>query len=333
MFIRELLSLALHTGAGISEEPPTDTMAEVASSAERHVARTSSNLMSLRAGTSRHSGSKKPDSQSDGSPLLAMAMAGGLAAGARRFRLQSGSMTDVGENKRLRGEGNEDAFFADDDAGLYIVADGVSGRVHGEVASKIVVDEVPPLVADSLRQRDESEILDILREALGLVHMSILNESILSTQYRGMSTTAVGLLIHGAQAYVAHSGDSRLYHVRAGKITQVTQDHSWIQQEMRAGRMTPAEALVSQMRHVITSSLGTNRVIDTKIVGKIEDGDRFIVCSDGLTDVVNDVRLLEILEHEKDPDRAARNLIDEANRNGGPDNITVIVVDVTLPSK
>jgi protein phosphatase len=321
MLANGLLGLVLNVGPGIFEPMPPIDVAPVASGMAVMPDR-SSHLP-------RH---KKPTHSFNGDPLAAMAMAGALK-GPRRFKLQSASVTDIGNAKRiLAGKINEDAFHADDSTGLYVVADGVGGSTSGEVASAIAVKDMPPLVAQGVAQRSAAEIPDILKDALQLAHFSIFNEALLHLQHQGMATTAVMLFIHGAQAYVAHVGDSRVYHLRAGGLTQVTKDHSLVQFEIDKGLLTPAQARIDRRRHVITSSLGrgfTLPLVDARALGPIQGDDRFLLCSDGLNEMVEDGRIQEILANEKDPKVAAQKLIDEANQNGGHDNITVIVVDVT----
>lgn len=312
MLVNGLLSLALNMGPGVSVE---GLSTDAASGAEDVATAMSS----------------KKDVPTPGSPLTAMAMMVGMAAISRRFKLQSGSITDVGNKKRANGK-NEDDFFSDDAQGLYIVADGVGKAGNGNVAAAMAVRDMPPLVIKSVAKRHESKIPDVLRTVLKRASISINLQGLINAQYQGMSTTAVMLLIHGAQAYAAHVGDSRLYRVEAGSLIRMTQDHSVVQEEMAAGRMTEAQARVDPRRHMITSSLGhrfTPPHIDVSSLGDVKDGARFLLCSDGLTEMVEDAKILEILQTEKDSQVAAQKLIDEANQNGGHDNITVIVVDVS----
>ncbi|WP_457629920.1 Stp1/IreP family PP2C-type Ser/Thr phosphatase [Oceanithermus sp.] len=205
--------------------------------------------------------------------------------------------------------------------GIFVVADGMGGHRTGELASRMAVKNI----VDVVREEEPSPnlLLDAFEEA---------NESIYTAgqrpESRGMGTTATALALNLPYAIIAHVGDSRAYLLRDGVLTQLTQDHSWVAERMRQGLLTPSEARNHRWRNVITNALGSFPEARVDLIGlKVQPGDRFLLCSDGLSGVLEDSVLQEILE-ELPPAEAVERLVKLANEWGGPDNISAVVVAV-----
>ncbi len=229
------------------------------------------------------------------------------------MRVEVGAATDIG---RVR-EVNEDSYLVEDP--LYAVADGMGGHRGGDVASSLALGTVEEL----FRER-EGSLADQVREANRAVH----ERSVADTKVSGMGTTLTAVMIEDGNARFAHVGDSRAYLLRAGDLRQVTSDHTLVARMVKAGEISPEEAAVHPHRNVITRSLGTEPtvVVDEDTVPLLDD-DRLLMCSDGLTSMVQEDQIQAILEAEPDPQRAADRLVKAANRAGGIDNITVLVLD------
>jgi serine/threonine protein phosphatase PrpC len=238
------------------------------------------------------------------------------------IRATVGACTDVG---RIR-DGNEDSFVAID--GLYFVADGMGGHSAGEVASAIAVGTLSDLHTSA-----EGGLVteDQVADAVSTANLAIFMESMDDPSKTGMGTTLTGLVVTDAGAHkivVANVGDSRTYLWRHGELRQVTKDHSHVQSLVDRGAITRAEARVHFQRNIVLRAMGIESHVDVDTFPlDVEDGDRFIMCSDGLVDEAADEEIeLEIREATSVQDLAQR-LVDLANRNGGRDNTTVVVVD------
>lgn len=259
----------------------------------------------------------------------------GPAGDKPAVRIGAWGGTDVG----LRRERNEDAYFVDDTLQLYIVADGMGGHVGGGLASKMAVatitDTIRQLAADPDATVDESgfslqgtDPASILRFAVQSASRAIFRRSVKEPELKGMGTTAVVVWIRGTTAYVANVGDSRCYLMRRDKIRQVTIDHSLVGEQMRAGILSEQDARVHRLKNIITRSVGFQDVVEVDIEElSLRSQDRFLLCSDGLTNMVPNEALMEIsLKHA--PAQAGQRLIDVANESGGEDNITLVLVTV-----
>jgi protein phosphatase len=236
--------------------------------------------------------------------------------------------SDVGKVR----QGNEDSFFANEDLGVFIVADGMGGHVAGEVASQIVAETVGPGVSEAVEKglrgaELESRMLDLIEES----NKAILERADNEPEKRGMGTTLTLLALVPEGEYVMHQvGDSRGYLLRNGTLSQVTRDHTVVQQQVDRGALTPEQARDHPLSHILTRALGTEPDVDADTYGdKTEGGDLFMLCSDGLSGMVTDGELEEILSKSCDDlQEIADSLIDAANASGGLDNITAIVVKV-----
>lgn len=219
-------------------------------------------------------------------------------------------------------EGNEDSVYAG--PRLLAVADGMGGHAAGEVASAVVIAAVSALDEDVAG----SDLLGALRDAVNRANQNLADMVNGDDGLRGMGTTLTALLAEGSRLGLVHVGDSRAYLLRDGRLRQITTDHTLVQALVDEGRITPEEADVHPQRSFITRTLdGTPVELDLSI-REAKVGDRYLLCSDGLSGVVSDATLEEALSSELDPGRCADRLIELALRGGGPDNITCIVADV-----
>lgn len=234
--------------------------------------------------------------------------------------------TDVG---RIRA-GNEDSLYADADQerGLFIVADGMGGHAAGEVASDMAVQIVARYLTD-VRDVTSAEAGTRMAEALRAANRAIYERTIEEAEKQGMGTTASCLLMGQGQYLIGHIGDSRVYLLRDGVFRQITKDHSYVQEQVDAGFLTPEQARYHPYSNVITRCVGANALVEADILtGDLQVGDLYLVASDGLTGMVEDPQLKKILESQQTPGRIVDAMITEANRRGGLDNITAIVVQV-----
>lgn len=232
------------------------------------------------------------------------------------MRYQSFAITDIGLKRKI----NQDAFSKDDGIGLYVVADGMGGHRGGEVASQLAVETMQKFAKEN-RQLSGREILD---KGINLCCQAIYQQSQAHDELSGMGTTVMALLFQGDVAYVGQVGDSRAYLLNEGGIWQITEDHSLLNEEIRAGRIAAGEAASYQFKNVITRSVGyENQVLVDIYRRKVKPGDLFVLCTDGLSGLVE---INEFAEHlgQKGPERGLRDLVNLANSRGGDDNITVL---------
>jgi len=250
------------------------------------------------------------------------------------MRLSSAGASDRGRKRT----NNEDSFLVLEDLRLFAVADGVGGQKAGEVASAIAVetlaesmpgllgrgDRTPPAGAGSGAEREPSA----LRYAVSLANKKILEAVRERPEQAGMGTTLTALLFAQGLAHLAHIGDSRAYLLRSGRLRQLTADHSLVADQVRAGAMTPQQARTSALRHVITRALGLGDAVESELLEQdVRKDDVFLLCSDGLTEMVDDTAIRNVLT-ASGPKKAVQELIDAANKAGGVDNITAVVVKV-----
>jgi protein phosphatase len=250
----------------------------------------------------------------------------------------------VSSDPGLRRSSNEDCYCTRPDLGLYIVADGMGGHVAGEVASRVAVEAIQVFIqetagADKNRtwpfpfEPALSLEANRLKAAFRLANRRIASTIADSHDLRGMATTASALLTGPDGACVAHVGDSRVYVLRAGRLEQLTHDHSWVEEQVRAGTMSPTAAKQHPWRNVVTRALagGEDPEVDVTQV-RPSSPERYLLCSDGLFSVVTDDRIAAILGDRDAPlDEVCRRLVEAANAAGGPDNITALVLEVDAP--
>lgn len=243
------------------------------------------------------------------------------------MKVRAAGLTDVG---KVRAH-NEDHLALVDEMGLFMVADGMGGQLAGEVASHLAVETICQVlaVAESPPEEDEATTADRLVTAIRTANRAIFEAGQNNPDWCNMGTTVVVAKIDDDQLTVAHVGDSRIYLLRARTITQLTDDHSLVAEQQRLGLLTREEAATSRMKNVITRALGAHPqvVVDVARHGLLT-GDRIVLCSDGLTNMVTDDEIQLVAANHEDPAEACARLVGMANQRGGKDNITVILVVV-----
>jgi protein phosphatase len=243
-----------------------------------------------------------------------------------RFWWKCAALSDVGRVRRS----NEDSVHCSAESGVFVVADGMGGHAAGEVASAIASEWIAERLCGACMTMDVEEVEVRFRTAFVEAGREILRQASENTSRLGMGTTATVLLLREDGRYVVgHIGDSRAYHVREGMISQITRDHSWVQEQVDRGMITPEQAKNHPQSNIITRALGTEAYPTPDLYsGHIQDGDVFLLASDGLTDMVSEPHMQTILEEEKDPERCVARLVREANLAGGMDNITALVARI-----
>jgi serine/threonine protein phosphatase PrpC len=242
-------------------------------------------------------------------------------------------LTHVGRQRQH----NEDAFLVEDDAKLFLVADGMGGHAAGEIASRIAVDSINEFIVHTKEDDgtwphayDEhfSRSTNRLMAALRMANNRVLEAMRKDARLRGMGTTVVACMVDEGTISVAHVGDSRAYLIRGGKLSRITNDHSWVFEQVQAGMLTEAEAEKHPLRNVITRALGgALQVVPDASEVEAQAGDVLLLCSDGLTGMVPESEILRLVSaSERDLEGACRQLIDAANERGGLDNITAVLV-------
>ena len=249
------------------------------------------------------------------------------------MRITSCGITDVG----VKRTNNEDNYLINDELSLYIVCDGMGGHAGGEFASQIAVNTVEEVLSnlessaevDAAREDGPVEVMrERIRYAIRLAGKRIFEKALAEPEYKGMGTTCLLLLVDSGNVFIAHVGDSRGYIVRDDRIEQLTEDHSLVNEKIRAGVLTPEQAKTHKLKNIITRSLGYTEDVEIDIqVRAVRRGDRFLLCSDGLSNLVDIAEMGEAVRGLS-PQEAARRLIHLACEHGGDDNITAIVARV-----
>jgi protein phosphatase len=246
------------------------------------------------------------------------------------FNFKIAAVTDTGKVRNI----NEDNFSIAEPLGLFMVADGLGGHNAGEVASKMAIEVIKnhmknnesPLVREYKKEfsQDTNRILSGIR----LANSAIYNAAQKNIEQQGMGTTVSSILINNNVMTLAHVGDSRIYRIRGGSLERLTRDHSMIEEQLELGLISKAEAEKSKQKNIITRALGVSETIQIDADEEIIlDGDWILLCTDGLTDMVREEEILDILlNNTDDPQDACKELVDKANNNGGMDNITVILL-------
>ncbi len=235
-------------------------------------------------------------------------------------------------------DNNEDALLLDTEMGVFVVADGMGGHAAGEVASDLAVKSVHQILIGSqdpdetrlVRDIDAIDSGDIMRErlryAMNQASVQIRRLSEERPETRGMGTTVVVLAIDGERAHLAHVGDSRAYLLRDNALTLLTRDHTVVQQEIDAGRLTPELARLLPHRNILTQSVGFHGPVEPDTSTRVvQPGDVFMLCSDGLTDVLDDEGIARVMRGQA-PDELADVLVEAALERGAEDNVTVAVI-------
>ncbi|MEX2458794.1 MAG: Stp1/IreP family PP2C-type Ser/Thr phosphatase, partial [Actinomycetota bacterium] len=226
-----------------------------------------------------------------------------------------GAQTDVGRTR----ETNEDGYLAEDP--LYAVADGMGGHRAGEVASRMALEALAEVEPDD----GPHSLPERVKAANRVVHQRASEDKDLE----GMGTTLTALVMDGSEARIAHVGDSRAYLLRDGELKMLTEDHTLVRRMVTEGKLTTEEAERHPQRSILTRALGVDAEVDVdEMTVRLRGGDRLLLCTDGLTSMLGEDRIGEILRSDSDPQGAADALVEAANEAGGQDNITVVVLDV-----
>ena len=224
---------------------------------------------------------------------------------------------------------NQDSYYIDPEGRFFVVADGMGGHAGGEVASKIAVDTICAYL-ESLWNTEISP-QQLMQDAIDKANQAIVNDQAANLVRSDMGTTVVLLIFRDKQPWYCHIGDSRLYRFRGAKLEQISEDHTWIARAIQTGVVNPDEAKSHPWRHMLLQCLGRE---DLKSVTAREvewkAGDRFLICSDGLTEELSDDRIAHQLKSLRNGQQAAQSLIDSAKLRGGRDNITVVIISNEL---
>lgn len=230
---------------------------------------------------------------------------------------------EVVTNVGLVRKNNEDAAWSDIKKQLFIVADGMGGYVAGEIASVMAIESVLRTV--TIEQGDLPSV--VLRQAFYQANDSIYREAQKNPDYSGMGTTLSALWIVDGKGYIAHVGDSRIYLIRAGKITRLTADHSLVGELVREGGLTEEQAMTHPQKNMLTRALGCGSLVEVDIYDlEIMDDDYFLLCTDGLSNLIRSEEMAEIIMSQKDLKKSTQHLLQLALKRGGFDNITAIIV-------
>ena len=235
------------------------------------------------------------------------------------------SMTDVG----IRREANQDYMYTSETAvgnlpNLFLLADGMGGHAAGDYASRFTVEKVAELVGKSTF----TEPVAILKQAISEANALLLAEADKDVSRQGMGTTLVTATIIDDRMYVSNVGDSRLYLVSDDKMIQVTRDHSLVEEMVRLGEMDKEDAKVHPDKNIITRAVGVLPEVSADFFEvELEPGDMILMCSDGLTNMVRDEEIRQIILGQRDIVEKAEKLVETANKNGGRDNITVVLIE------
>ncbi|MFD0668124.1 Stp1/IreP family PP2C-type Ser/Thr phosphatase [Ramlibacter sp. MAHUQ-53] len=234
---------------------------------------------------------------------------------------------------------NEDAVFVDAAHGLAVLADGMGGYNAGEVASgmatSLLAEHLGRWLEDAGPSPDGRDLRRALQACVAEANRAIFDAAQANAHYAGMGTTLVVAVFQEARVVVGHIGDSRLYRLRGGHLVRITRDHSLLQEQLDAGLITPQQAAVSVHRNLVTRAMGVDEAVLLEVAEhRVEPGDCYLLCSDGLSDMVDDASIATLMAADVSPDARARLLVDAANARGGRDNISVLLAQASgTPAK
>lgn len=237
------------------------------------------------------------------------------------------AMTDTGNVR----ENNEDSYFVSKDRNLnlFLVADGMGGCNGGEIASKYAVESVVNFFNENYDKvnKDSESIKKFIISSMEFANKIVFHKSFSNLNLTGMGTTLTLLLIENGNYYIGHIGDSRAYMIRDEKITQLTEDHSYVEELVKMGKITEKEARIHPQKNIITRALGIDEKVDIDIFsGKTLINDIYFLCTDGLTNMVDDEHIYKEFTSNESIDQACNNLVKIAKLNGGYDNITIVAI-------
>lgn len=241
--------------------------------------------------------------------------------------ITAAGLTDQGKIRK----NNEDHYYVDAEQGLFIVSDGMGGHAAGELASKVVVEVLPRILPprlENIQDLSDPRATETTLDVLSKLSRYVRNESSKSAGISGMGATVVLCLIRNNHTLIGHMGDSRAYLLRGEQLKQLTTDHSVVQLLIDTGRITPEQAVRHPARSRITCYVGMQgeALPEARVIELVPD-DRLLLCTDGLTGMLPPQTITELLHTHPDPEHACQALIDAANKAGGKDNITVIVIN------
>jgi serine/threonine protein phosphatase PrpC len=245
------------------------------------------------------------------------------------MKITAFGLTDVGRRR----ESNEDDFLLEPGSGVYAVADGMGGHAAGEIASHLAIDTLREVLHRddrAIERRSVDDVTEWLRGAVVEANRRICDSIRLHEERRGMGTTVVALVHAGDDAVVGHVGDSRMYLLREDELVRMTSDHSWVNEQVKLGLMNDDTAQRHPMRNIVTRALGSRPDVLVDVASlQVRAGDVLLLCSDGLNTMLSDEQIRAIVAGNRhDPEAACRALVEEANRHGGEDNVTVVVACV-----
>jgi protein phosphatase len=238
----------------------------------------------------------------------------------------------------LARENNEDSVTYEETTRLGILADGMGGYNAGEIASGMattfIKSELGRWLSQAGRQANGREVRRAMEICVDNANRSIFNAANSNPQYSGMGTTLVVGVFQDGRLLLGHIGDSRCYRLRSGELAQITKDHSLLQEQMDAGLITPEQAAVSTNKNLVTRALGVEDAVLLEVnEHRVEPGDIYLMCSDGLSDMVDDRGIAHILHGDGSLEDKAGRLVDAANGNGGRDNISVLLAQADAEAK
>jgi serine/threonine protein phosphatase PrpC len=250
------------------------------------------------------------------------------------MKLNACGLSDVGRSRSH----NEDSMRIDPDRGLFVVADGMGGHGHGDVASRVAIEAIVDYMAGAFDRWGDGQELDrsgARQEAVELeysihaAHRSVVEAVVEDETLAGMGTTVVGLVAGADAVAVAHVGDSRVYRLRDGSLELMTEDHTWVYEQVKAGYLSPEQARSHPLKSVVTRAVGGDHQVEVDVRElPVGPGDIFLMCSDGLTTMLTDGEIQSLLMGEGDLEDHCHQLVHLANEKGGVDNITVILLEV-----
>lgn len=250
------------------------------------------------------------------------------------MRIKSCGLSDVG----LARSHNEDYFEIDPRHRLYVVADGMGGHNHGEIAAQIAVQSIHDFIERTANReatwpfRMDNRLerhSNLLRMAIRIAHDHVLRAISRDGSLHGMGTTVVGFHLAGSVAAVAHVGDSRAYRLRKSRLELLTQDHTWVHEQVQAGLLSKEQARYHPLKNVVTRALGGESEVQVDLKElEVQAGDRYLLCSDGLTSMLSDADIAFRLAAPKSLEEVCRSLVNDSNSRGGIDNVTVVLLEI-----
>ncbi|MBQ8734265.1 MAG: Stp1/IreP family PP2C-type Ser/Thr phosphatase [Anaerotignum sp.] len=238
-------------------------------------------------------------------------------------------MSDIGKCRK----NNEDAYYIsageDPAENLYLVADGMGGCNAGEVASSSAIEAFLAHFWKEMQHADSEDVLDLMTGAMAAANQEVYNKSNSASEFAEMGTTIVAAAVREDKVYVAHVGDSRAYLFRKKEMLPLTTDHSYVMELVKMGNITKEEAATHPKRNVITRAIGIKNTVETDTaIHPVKKGDIVLLCTDGLSGMLKDEEMAKILNKRTTLDRKAAILVEEANKHGGHDNISLILVEI-----